>query len=211
MDQIHEAYNAVLAGDAAIVQASVEAALRENLPAEKILNAGLIGAMTEVGTRFENGEMYVPEMLIAARAMQSGLVLLRPRLAESGVKATGKVVIGTVRGDLHTIGKNLVAMMLEGAGFEVIDLGNDVPPESFAAAARQHDTDIVAMSALLTTTMPNMRATIEALEDIGIRGQVKVMIGGAPVTEEFARQIGADSFGPDAATAVRLAKALVAK
>jgi len=211
MDQIRATYNAVLAGDTAAVVASVRAALSEKIPAEKILGAGLIEAMNEVGTRFESGEMYVPEMLIAARAMQSGLGILRPHLTESGVKALGKVVIGTVKGDLHDIGKNLVAMMLEGAGFEVIDLGTDVPPERFAAAVRQHAPDIVGMSALLTTTMVNMRATLEAIEDIGLRKKVKVIIGGAPVTEDFAHQIGADSYAADAGTAARLAKALIAK
>ncbi len=165
--------------------------------------------MTEVGARFERQEFYVPEMLVAARAMQSGLAILKPQLVEGGIKAVGKVVLGTVKGDLHDIGKTLVGMMLEGAGFEIVDLGTDVPPAKFAEVARSSGANIVGMSALLTTTMQNMRATVEALEDMGIRQQVKVMIGGAPVTDAYAKEIGADGYAPDASRAVALAKSLL--
>ncbi|MFV1858491.1 MAG: corrinoid protein [Anaerolineales bacterium] len=209
MNHIQTAYDAILKGDTDALLASVESGLNDGLAPEEILNQGLIAAMTDVGDRFERGEFYVPEMLVAARTMQSGLKLLKPHLIESGVESTARVVIGTVRGDLHEIGKNLVAMMLEGAGFEVTDLGNDVPPDEFANAAREHDADIIGMSALLTTTMPHMQDVIEALEDIGLRDKVKVIVGGAPITQEFADQIGADGFGADASAAVRLVKALL--
>jgi 5-methyltetrahydrofolate--homocysteine methyltransferase len=206
---LKEIFEGVIAGQRELVPEKVNAALEQGIEAEEILNQSLIGAMREVGDRFERGEYYVPEMLIAARAMQAGLALLKPKLLESGVKAAGVVVIGTVKGDLHDIGKNLVAMMLEGAGFEIVDLGNDVSPEAFASAAREHGASIVGMSALLTTTMGNMRATIEALEDIGIRGDLKVMIGGAPITQGYADEIGADGYAPDASRAVALAQGWV--
>ncbi len=209
MNHIQTAYDAILKGDTDALLASVESGLNEGLAPEEILNQGLIAAMTDVGDRYERGEFYVPEMLVAARTMQSGLKLLKPHLIESGVESTARVVIGTVRGDLHEIGKNLVAMMLEGAGFEVTDLGNDVPPDEFVNAAREHDADIIGMSALLTTTMPHMQDVIAALEDIGLRDKVKVIVGGAPITQEFADQIGADGFGADASAAVRLVKALL--
>jgi 5-methyltetrahydrofolate--homocysteine methyltransferase len=169
----------------------------------------MIAAMAEVGRLFEEGEYFVPEMLIAARAMQAGLAILKPHLIESEVQSTGRVVIGTVKGDLHDIGKNLVAMMLEGAGFEIFDLGTDVSPERYVQAARDTDAHIVAMSALLTTTMPAMESTIAALQDAGIREQVRVMVGGAPITQDYANRIGADGFAPDASRAVTAAKALV--
>jgi 5-methyltetrahydrofolate--homocysteine methyltransferase len=207
-DYLKTIYDNVIAGNKAGVEADVKAAMGAGLAADKILSEALISAMTEVGARFERGEFFVPEMLIAARAMQTGLALLKPQLTQSGVKATGKVVIGTVKGDLHDIGKNLVAMMLEGAGFELVDLGTDVSPEKFAQAAREQRPGIVGLSALLTTTMQNMKATIEALEDVGVRDQVKVIVGGAPLTEDFARQIGADGYAPDASRAVALAKKL---
>ncbi len=209
MNHIQTAYDAILEGDSDTLLASVEAGLNEGLAPEEILNQGLIAAMTDVGDRYERGEFYVPEMLIAARTMQSGLKLLKPHLIESGVESSARVVIGTVSGDLHEIGKNLVAMMLEGAGYEVTDLGNDVPPEKFADAAREYDADIIGMSALLTTTMPYMQDVIKALEDVGLRDKVKVIIGGAPITQDFADQIGADGFGADASAAVRLVKALL--
>ena len=199
-------YDAVVNGRRAEAEAKVGEALERGIPPEKILNDGLIAAMKEVGDRFECGEFYVPEMLIAARAMQSGLAVLKPRLTQLGVKARGKAVIGSVRGDLHDIGKNLVAMMLEGAGFEIVDLGTDVGPEKFAAAVREHHPTLVGMSALLTTTMKSMHACIEAIEDLGLRGQVKILVGGAPVTEAFATSIGADGYAPDASRAVALAK-----
>jgi 5-methyltetrahydrofolate--homocysteine methyltransferase len=206
---IKEIYQNVIDGNAPAVQAGVNATLAQGLAAEVILNQGLIAAMEEVGKRFEEGEFFVPEMLIAARAMQSGLVLLKPHLAASGVKAAGKIAIGTVKGDLHDIGKNLVAMMLEGAGYEVLDLGTDVDPQAFVTAA-QGGVQVVGMSALLTTTMSNMQNTIQALQAAGLRDKVKVVIGGAPVTENFAHQIGADAFAPDASSAVRTVRQLMA-
>jgi 5-methyltetrahydrofolate--homocysteine methyltransferase len=158
---------------------------------------------------FEEGECFVPEMLIAARAMQTGMALIKPSLQQAGVKSAGRIVIGTVKGDLHDIGKNLVAMMLEGAGFEIVDLGTDVAPEKFIAAVRENGPQIVAMSALLTTTMLAMETTLTALKVAGVREQVKVMIGGAPITQDYANQIGADGFSPDASRAVAVAKSLI--
>jgi 5-methyltetrahydrofolate--homocysteine methyltransferase len=209
MSQLETIYNAVLEGSAADAQAGVKAALAAGLPAEQILKEGLIAAMGEVGRLFEENEYFVPEMLVAARAMQSGLALLKPHLAAGGAASTGKAVVGTVKGDLHDIGKNLVAMMLEGAGFEVIDLGTDVTPDKFVKAVIEHKPHVIGMSALLTTTMPSMSGTVKALQEAGVRDQVKVMIGGAPVTDGFAKQIGADGYSPDASSAVRLAKSLV--
>jgi len=206
---IETIYNAVLEGDAANAKAGVNAALADGINPETILKEGLIAAMGEVGRLFEENEYFVPEMLVAARAMQGGLALLKPHLAASGAVSAGKVIIGTVKGDLHDIGKNLVAMMLEGAGFEVADLGTDVTPEKFVKAVNEHKPQVVAMSALLTTTMPSMGATVKALQEAGVRDHVKVMIGGAPVTDAFAKQIGADGYSPDASSAVRLAKALI--
>lgn len=206
---LQNVYDDVIKGNRAGVEAGVRKAMEAKLPAATILNQGLIAAMTEVGARFERQEFYVPEMLVAARAMQFGLAILKPQLVEGGIKAIGKVVLGTVKGDLHDIGKSLVGMMLEGAGFEIVDLGTDVPPAKFAEVARSSGANIVGMSALLTTTMQNMRSTIEALEDLGLRSQVKVMIGGAPLTDAFAKEIGADGYAPDASRAVALAKQLV--
>ena len=174
-----------------------------------ILTKGFIRAMDEVGNRFERGDYYIPEMLIAAKAMKAGLAILRPSLVEAGVATVGRVIIGTIKGDLHDIGKNLVSMILEGGGFEVIDLGTDVTPEKFASAVREYLPDIVGLSALLTTTMPQMKNTIEAIDDLGMRDQVKVIIGGAPVTQEYAEKIGADGYAPDAIKAVILAKSLL--
>lgn len=203
-------YNSVLEGDTGAVVQNVEAALKEGIEAGEILSNGMIAAMQEVGRLYEEGEYFVPEMLIAARAMQAGMAVLKPYLLKSNVKAAGKVAIGTVKGDLHDIGKNLVALMLEGAGFEIIDLGVDVAPEKFVAAVQNNAVDIVAMSALLTTTMSAMKSTLAALEAANVRRQVKVMIGGAPVTEEYARQIGADGFAADASRAVSVARSLLA-
>jgi len=204
-------YDAVVNGDKESVEDGVRAALEAGAPAGRILNEALIAAMGEVGRLFEAQEFYVPEMLVSARAMQAGVVLLRPLLMQADIQSSGAVVIGTVKGDLHDIGKNLVAMMLEGAGFEVHDLGTDVSPDRFVEAARAGDADIVAMSALLTTTMPNMKVTLEALEKAGLRDQVKVMVGGAPLTDAYAHQIGADGYAADASRAVRLARALVGR
>lgn len=199
----------VIEGQADEVESGVKAALEAGVDAGVILNEALIAAMDEVGCRFEDGDFFVPEMLISAKAMQAGLALLKPHLAATDIKAAGKIAIGTVKGDLHDIGKNLVAMMLEGAGFEIIDLGVDVDPQSFVDAV-QEGASLIGMSALLTTTMSNMGVTIEALKAAGLRDKVKVMVGGAPVTEEFANSIGADAFASDASSATRVARQLVA-
>ncbi len=198
----------VIEGNEDEVIEAVEAALAEGIDPSVILNEGLILPMKEVGDRFESGEFFVPEMLIAAQAMAEGLDVLRPHLLEAGVKPVATAVIGTVRGDLHDIGKNLVGMMLEGGGFAIVDLGTDVSPQAFADAVKTHSPELVCMSALLTTTMLAMRDTIETFNRDGLRDQVKVMVGGAPVTQEFATQIGADGFAPDAASAARLARKL---
>jgi len=208
MSEIEAIYRAVVEGNVTGTKSGVGAALAAGISAERVLKEGLIGAMGEVGRLFEANEFFVPEMLVSARAMQAALTLLKPYLAEAGASSAGRVAIGTVKGDLHDIGKNLVAMMLEGAGFEVIDLGTDVSPERFVAAVQQHHPQIIGMSALLTTTMPAMAATTAALREAGVREGVKVMVGGAPVTEEYARTIGADGFARDAASAVRLARSL---
>jgi len=202
-------YEAVLRGDAKSAAAETQTALDEGVSAPDILHKACIPAMTEVGRLFEIGEKFVPEMLIAARAMQGALEILKPLLVEAGVETLGKVVIGTVAGDLHDIGKNLVGMMLEGAGFEIIDLGTDVSPEKFVKAVQEHEPDLVGMSALLTTTMTSIGNTIEVLTEAGVRSKVKVLIGGAPVTQDFADKVGADGFAPDAGSASRLAKTLL--
>jgi len=206
---LQEIAESVITGRRTQVEGLVRQALEAGLSPQTVLADGLIAAMSEVGSRFERGEFYVPEMLVAARAMQAGLGVLSPRLAEGSFQMRGKVVIGTVKGDLHDIGKNLVGMMLQGAGFEIIDLGTDVPPQKFAEAARESRAGIIGMSALLTTTMRNMRSSIEALEDMGLRDKVKVIVGGAPLTDAFAREIGADGYAPDASRAVALANRLV--
>lgn len=206
---LEKIYEGILDGNANLTVSAVQQALEEGVGPAEILNQGMIAAMGEVGRLFEEGEYFVPEMLIAARAMQKGLELLKPYLSEGDVKSPGKVAIGTVKGDLHDIGKNLVGMMLEGAAFEVIDLGSDVAPEKFIQAVKENGAQIVAMSALLTTTMPNMKVTIDALKAAGLRDQVKVMVGGAPVTQTYADQIGADGFAEDASRAVTKAKSLL--
>lgn len=208
-DNLKPLYDAILNGQQKEAVAGVQAALDAGIDPIVILNEGMIAAMKQVGKLFEDGEYFVPEMLIAARAMQAGLTLLKPRLVQSDYKPVGKVVIGTVKGDLHDIGKNLVAMMLEGAAFEIIDLGVDVSPEKFLDAVKTHQPQLVGMSALLTTTMPGMKTTIDALKNAGLRDSVKVMVGGAPVTEAYAKQIGADAYAPDASRAASLAKILV--
>jgi 5-methyltetrahydrofolate--homocysteine methyltransferase len=202
-------YQSILEGDNKASPAHVQAALDSGLDPARILTEGMIAAMAEVGRLFEEGEYYVPEMLIAARAMQAGLAVLKPHLVSANIQPIGKVVAGTVKGDLHDIGKNLVCMMLEGSGFEIVDLGTDVAAERFVEAARQPGVKVVALSALLTTTMTQMQTTIQALEQAGVRQQVKVIVGGAPVTEAFARQVGADGYAPDASRAVSLARALI--
>jgi 5-methyltetrahydrofolate--homocysteine methyltransferase len=206
MATLENIYQSVIDGDMGSATEGVNTALAEGISASEILNKGLIAAMTEVGRLFEEGEYFVPEMLIAARAMQASVSILKPKLLEADIKPLGKVVIGTVRGDLHDIGKNLVAMMLEGAGFEIIDLGTDVPPEKFVAAIKDNNAEFIGMSALLTTTMPAMKSSIVALEEAGVRDQVKVMIGGAPVTQKYADEIGADIYASDGPSAAREAK-----
>lgn len=186
-------------------QTSVQAALDQRVQPEQILTEAMTTAMEHVGDLFERGEYFVPEMLISANAMQKGMAVLRPHLVESGLEPSGKIVIGTVKGDLHDIGKNLVGMLLEGAGFEVFDLGTDVTPEHFIDAIEREDADLLGLSALLTTTMENMRLTLEAIQSAGVRDRVKILIGGAPVTDAFAADIGADGYAPDASRAVALA------
>ena len=203
-------YPAILNGDAAPVTVTVQQAIDSGIAPERILVDAMVSAMTEVGRLFSEGEYYVPEMLIAARAMKGGLAVLKPYLVKADYVPLGKVAIGTVKGDLHDIGKNLVGMMLEGAGFEILDLGTDVAPEKFVAAVQTDHAQIVAFSALLTTTMTNMQVTIDALKAAGLRDKVKVMIGGAPVTQAYARQIGADGYSADASGAAALAQSLIA-
>jgi 5-methyltetrahydrofolate--homocysteine methyltransferase len=190
------------------VAALVRSALEHGLRPQEILQGGLIAGMDQVGRDFKAGELFVPEVLIAARAMHAGMAILRPLLSASEASGAGKYVIGTVKGDLHDIGKNLVRMMLEGAGFDTVDLGTDVSPDGFVRAVREHQPVVLGMSALLTTTMVQMKATVEALVEAGVRDSVKIMIGGAPVTAAYAQQIGADAYAPDAASAVEVARRL---
>ena len=189
------------AGKAKDVKVLVQQAIDEGIPAKQILEEGLLSGMSIVGEKFKNNEVFVPEVLVAARAMNMGVNVIKPLLADAGVKASGKVCIGTVKGDLHDIGKNLVKMMLEGKGLEVVDLGTDVAPETFVQTARDQNCQIICCSALLTTTMGVMGDVVKAAEAAGIRDSVKIMVGGAPVTEAFCRQIGADAYTPDAASA----------
>jgi 5-methyltetrahydrofolate--homocysteine methyltransferase len=200
---------AIISGNMDGARELINQALNSGSDPGDILNQGMITAMETVGDLFERGEFYVPEMLVAARAMQGGLDILRPLLMAGGVEPAGKVIIGTVQGDLHDIGKNLVSLMLEGAGYEVNDLGTDVSPEVFVSAAKESPECLVALSALLTTTMSSMKTTVMALEDAGIRNQTKVIVGGAPVTSEYAEEIGADGFAADASQAVKLAKSIM--
>ena len=205
-----ELYDAILTGNAKKAEEVTKAALAADVNPSELLGKYMIPAMDEVGKRFECNEYFVPELLIAARAMKTALQILTPKLAAVGAKAAGRVVIGTVQGDLHDIGKNLVASMLEGGGFQVVDLGVDVPPQKFVEAAKEQDGSILAMSALLTTTMTQMKAVVKALEEAGIRKKTKVIIGGAPITQQYADEIGADGYGDNASTAVALARKLVA-
>ena len=202
-------YESIKEGDMFATPDEVQKALDAGVSPEQILQEGMISAMSEVGTLFEEGEYFVPEMLISARAMQAGLAVLKPHLVASGVKPVAKVAIGTVQGDMHDIGKNLVGMMLEGAGFELIDLGVDVKPEAFVDAVQNGGAQIVAMSALLTTTMPKMEVTINAMRAAGVLDKVKVMVGGAPVTAAYAAQVGADGFAADASQAATLASSFI--
>ena len=205
---LHEISVQLQAGKAKIVKALVQQAIDEGVPAQEILEKGLLDGMNVIGEKFKNNEVFVPEVLIAARAMNQGVALLKPLLAEAGVKASGKVCIGTVQGDLHDIGKNLVKLMLEGKGLEVIDLGTDVAPETFVQAAIDQNCQIICCSALLTTTMGVMADVVKAAESAGIRDKVKIMIGGAPVNQAFCDQIGADVYTSDAASAAEAAVAL---
>ncbi len=209
MGHVDTIYDGILKGNMKAVQDATNAGLSEGLSAGRLLNEAMMPAMAEVGRLFEANEYYVPEMLIAARAMKAGLAILRPQLVEEEVKPLGRVALGTVKGDLHDIGKNLVGIMIEGAGFEIIDLGVDVSPEAFMDAVKNQGAQIVGLSALLTTTMPSMKTTIEAFEEAGLRDQVKIIVGGAPLTQRYADEIGADGYGRDAAAAANLAKQLL--
>jgi methylmalonyl-CoA mutase cobalamin-binding domain/chain len=211
MSDLRALHDAILNGDAKTAIALTREALAQNTDPLELVTKYMIPAMDEAGRRFECEEYFVPDLLVAARAMKGTLGLIRPLLAERGNEPAGRVVIGTVKGDLHDIGKNLVASMLEGGGFEVIDLGADVAPEKFVEAVKEKSADFVCLSALLTVTMPAMRATIKALENSGVRQAVHVLVGGAPVTEQFATQIGADGYAPSATAAVALARRLVAR
>ena len=204
-----EIQDAVLRGDVTAVETLVEQAVTEGATPQHIVTEGLVPAMAEVGARFERAEFFVPEMLIASRAMQAGLGALRPLMVDEQLTPVGRVVMGTVQGDMHDLGKNLVCTMLEGAGFEIVDLGADVAPEKFVAALRQAKTDVVGMSALMTTTMPAMERTMDALAEAGLLDGVKVLVGGAPLSQEYCDQIGADGYAPDASAAVRKASDLV--
>jgi 5-methyltetrahydrofolate--homocysteine methyltransferase len=208
-DILKDIPSSVYEGNVNAVIHLVREGLNQGLSPAALLKEGLVAGMDTVGRDFKSGELFIPEVLVAARAMQAGMNVLRPYLVESKVTTMGKIVIGTVKGDLHDIGKNLVKMMLEGAGFEVIDLGNDVASNAFVAAVKEHHPVIIGLSALLTTTMPQMKETILALTAAEVRGSVKVLIGGAPVTEDYAKQIEADAFAPDAAVAVDVARSLV--
>jgi 5-methyltetrahydrofolate--homocysteine methyltransferase len=209
MDTIATLRETVIAGNMAEAETLARKALDEGLAAGDVLAKALISGMDEVGDLFKANEIYGPEVLLAAKTMQKAMEVLKPELVKGGVEPRGKAVVGTVRGDLHDIGKNLVAMMLEGAGFEIIDLGNDVPAEGFVEAAMKHNAQMIGMSALLTTTMHVMKETVELLKKKNLAGKVKTMVGGAPVTQAFATEIGADGYGDDAATAVDLAKQFV--
>jgi 5-methyltetrahydrofolate--homocysteine methyltransferase len=206
--ELKSVYDSVVNGEVQETADGVRAALDAGLPADQVLGEALVPAMSEVGRLFEAQEYYVPEMLIAAKAMQAGLAILKPQLAKSNGQAGGRIVVGTVKGDLHDIGKNLVVMMLEGAGYQVVDLGVDVAPEKFIKEI-QAGAQLVGISAMLTTTMLNMKVTIDAIKEAGVRDQVKIMVGGAPLTQTYAETIGADGFAQDASAAVRKATELL--
>ncbi len=210
MPRLDDLYNAILDGDAKRAQAATQSSIESGVAAMELISGSMVPAMDEVGRLFETEEYFVPELLLAGRAMRSALELLRPIMAAAGDKLSTRIVIGTVKGDLHDIGKNIVGSMLEGGGFEVIDLGTDVSPEKFVAAVEEQQPHIVCMSALLTVTMPAMRTTIEALNSAGLRSHVKVLIGGAPVTMQYAMEIGADGYSENASGAVSMVRKLVA-
>ena len=209
MERFERIYEAILKGDNAGAVDVAQQAVRSGDDPQELIDRGMIPAMAEVGRRFEDEVYFVPELLLSARAMKAALALLRPLLAESGGKRAGSVALGTVQGDLHDIGKNLVAAMLEGAGFEVHDLGADVSPERFVNAVKEHAVHLIGLSALLTVTMPAMKSTIEALEEAGLRDRVKVLVGGAPLSQEYANEIHADGYADNAAAAVRVAHRLI--
>ncbi len=206
MANLQDLTEAVIKGDEDKIKLTILELLNAGTPAKEIMDDGLIAGMNIVGEKMETEEMFIPEVLMSAKAMSAGVEILKPQLTDEENAASGTMILGTVQGDLHDIGKNLVKMLMEGAGFSVIDLGTDVPPAAFVDAIKEHNADIVAMSALLTTTMPKMKETMEAMEKAGIRDQVKVLVGGAPVTENYADEIGADGYGYDAGSAVRIAK-----
>jgi len=199
----------VIKGDADAAKSLTEEAVSQNTSAEDILNMGLVAGMNVISGRFKNNEIFIPEVLVAARAMKAGMLIIRPLLAEASVESLGKIIIGTCGGDLHDIGKNIVAMLLEGAGFEVIALGADVPKEKFIESAKKENPDVLGMSALLTTTMGFMKDMVEALEEAGLKDKIKVIVGGAPITQSYADEIRADGYAPDAASAVDLVKSVM--
>lgn len=209
MGILDEMNTSVIEGNRNEVEELTRQALKQGIEVSTILSQGLIAPMDIVGQRFESGELYIPEMIVAGEAMTRGLNILRPLFKESGIKPRGTMVIGTVKGDMHSIGKSLASMMIEGAGFKMVDLGVDVSPEQFVKSVKEEGAQLVGMSSLLTTTMPSMKATIEALKEAGLLDKVKTIIGGAPVTQEYADKIGADVYAPDAATGVKKAKELV--
>jgi len=211
MVELEKFYTALSQGKVDEMKKLTQGALDAGEKAESILKDGLLPAMERIGVRFKNNEIYIPEVLIAARAMHAGLDILKPILSKSTTSRAARVIVGTVKGDLHDIGKNMVVMMLEGGGFEVVDLGTDVSADKFIEAIRTHQPDVVGMSALLTTTMREMKSTLEAIQEAGLRSKVKAIVGGAPVTERFARGIGADGYAPDAASAVDVVRSLTAR
>ena len=209
MSNYTELVQNVIEGAESQIREQVKSLLAQGVDPLEIINQGLIAGMSVVGTRFKAGDMYVPEVLMSARAMSAGIEIVRPLIAETDMPSFGKVLLGTVKGDLHDIGKNLVGMLLESSGFKVINLGVDISPEQFAQSVKEHNPDIVALSALLTTTMTAMKETIELLQEEGVRGELKIIIGGAPVSLEFADQIGADGYAPDAGSAAELCKKIL--
>jgi|TARA_B100000959_G_scaffold269480_1_gene315282 5-methyltetrahydrofolate--homocysteine methyltransferase len=208
MDYLDNIYEAILDGDMGIVPTNVQSAIDAGIPVSKILIESMIAAMEEVGRLFQEGEYFVPEMLLAAHSMKAGLSVLQPHLVNTGIEPIGKIILGSVDGDMHDIGKNLVAMMLEGAGFKIVDLGTDVSAAEFVEAIKE-GADILGLSALLTTTLPSMESTIQAIEIEGLREDIKIIVGGAPVTAEYAHQIGADGYAKDASQAVKVAKSFI--
>ena len=208
MDYLDNIYEAILDGDMGIVPTNVRSAIDAGIPVSKILIESMITAMEEVGRLFQEGEYFVPEMLLAAHSMKAGLSVLQPHLVNTGIEPIGKIILGSVDGDMHDIGKNLVAMMLEGAGFKIVDLGTDVSAAEFVEAIKE-GADILGLSALLTTTLPSMESTIQAIEIEGLREDIKIIVGGAPVTAEYAHQIGADGYAKDASQAVKVAKSFI--